>query len=236
MGFLGLSDVRRFSAIQMRRSTDDDRRFQALAACHSSATNSSSTSSRRCNPKTYHILGSVLPRPGDSHCVDKCERSFRPKNTGTSLENFSPNRPNSPKNSEASVLRLILRNVFGRLHLCNPTAPECLGGCRPGQLSLHQDGPLAHVAPDMALVRTVAVAINPVDAKMLDYSPAVGAIHGCDFAGVIVALGSDARVIFPSETGLLGPFMGTTPWSPMSVPLHSMLERPLSCSSRFLTR
>jgi hypothetical protein len=62
----------------------------------------------------------------------------------------------------------------------------------PGQLSLHQDAPLPDVAPDMALVRTVAVAINPVDAKMLDYSPAVGAIHGCDFAGVVVALGSEA--------------------------------------------
>ncbi|KAH7077442.1 chaperonin 10-like protein [Paraphoma chrysanthemicola] len=62
----------------------------------------------------------------------------------------------------------------------------------PGQISLHQDEPLPHVAPDMALVRTVAVAINPVDAKMLDYSPAVGAIHGYDFAGVIVALGSGA--------------------------------------------
>ncbi|KAJ5088560.1 Polyketide synthase enoylreductase [Penicillium angulare] len=62
----------------------------------------------------------------------------------------------------------------------------------PGQLSLRQDGPMPHVAPDMALVRTVAVAINPVDAKMLDYSPAIGAIHGYDFAGVIVALGSDA--------------------------------------------
>lgn len=61
----------------------------------------------------------------------------------------------------------------------------------PGQLSLRQDGPLPDVAPDMALVRTVAVAINPVDAKMLDYSPAVGAIHGCDFAGIVVALGSD---------------------------------------------
>lgn len=62
----------------------------------------------------------------------------------------------------------------------------------PGQLSLRQDGPLPYMAPDMALVRTVAVAINPDDAKMLDYSPAVGAIHGCDFAWVVVALGSDA--------------------------------------------
>ncbi|KAF5857796.1 hypothetical protein ETB97_005248 [Aspergillus alliaceus] len=73
-----------------------------------------------------------------------------------------------------------------------PRRQNALVVAGPGQLSLHQDGPLPHVAPDMALVRTVAVAINPVDAKMLDYSPEVGAIHGCDFAGVVVALGSDA--------------------------------------------
>lgn len=73
-----------------------------------------------------------------------------------------------------------------------PRRQNALVVAGPGKLSLHQDAPLPHLAPDMALVRTVAVAINPVDAKMLDYSPAVGAIHGYDFAGVVVALGSDA--------------------------------------------
>ncbi|EHK99495.1 putative protein TOXD [Glarea lozoyensis 74030] len=82
--------------------------------------------------------------------------------------------PNNPKNSQVSVLL---------------TALVVAG---PGQLALHHDAPLPHLAPDMALVRTVAVAINPVDAKMLDYSPAVGAIHGYDFAGVVVGLGSEA--------------------------------------------
>ncbi|KAK4170805.1 chaperonin 10-like protein [Triangularia setosa] len=42
------------------------------------------------------------------------------------------------------------------------------------------------------IVQTAAVAINPADAKMLDYSAAIGAIHGYDFAGTIVALGVDA--------------------------------------------
>ncbi|KAK4065848.1 uncharacterized protein Triagg1_8400 [Trichoderma aggressivum f. europaeum] len=39
---------------------------------------------------------------------------------------------------------------------------------------------------------TATVAINPVDVKSLDYSPAPGAIIGFDFAGTIVALGVDA--------------------------------------------
>ncbi len=48
------------------------------------------------------------------------------------------------------------------------------------------------LGPDMVIVKTAAVAINPADAKMLDYSAAPGAIHGYDFAGTIVALGSQA--------------------------------------------
>ncbi|KAL8721590.1 MAG: hypothetical protein Q9225_001754 [Loekoesia sp. 1 TL-2023] len=61
-----------------------------------------------------------------------------------------------------------------------------------GQLAIQHDAPMPFLAPDMAIVKTAAVAINPADAKMLDYSAAPGAIHGYDFAGTIVALGTDA--------------------------------------------
>ncbi|OJJ70826.1 hypothetical protein ASPBRDRAFT_178553 [Aspergillus brasiliensis CBS 101740] len=60
-----------------------------------------------------------------------------------------------------------------------------------GQLRIHHDAPVPALHPDVALVKTAAVAINPVDAKMLDYSPVPGATHGYDFAGTIVALGSN---------------------------------------------
>lgn len=62
----------------------------------------------------------------------------------------------------------------------------------PGKLVIQQDVPMPPLAPDIAIVKTAAVAINPSDAKFLDYSPAPGAIHGTDFAGTIVALGEDA--------------------------------------------
>ncbi|KAI9746348.1 MAG: hypothetical protein M1818_000060 [Claussenomyces sp. TS43310] len=62
----------------------------------------------------------------------------------------------------------------------------------PGQLSIQHNAPVPALAPDMAIVKTAAVAINPADAKVLDYSAARGAIHGYDFAGTIVALGADA--------------------------------------------
>ncbi|PGH21394.1 hypothetical protein AJ80_03311 [Polytolypa hystricis UAMH7299] len=62
----------------------------------------------------------------------------------------------------------------------------------PGQLAIQHNAPMPPLAPDMAIVKTAAVAINPADAKMLDYSAARGAIHGYDFAGTIVALGEEA--------------------------------------------
>ncbi|KAK3988685.1 chaperonin 10-like protein [Cladorrhinum sp. PSN332] len=62
----------------------------------------------------------------------------------------------------------------------------------PGRVSVKHDAPVPFLAPDMAIVRTRAVAINPTDAKMLDYSATAGAIHGHDFAGTVVALGEDA--------------------------------------------
>lgn len=61
-----------------------------------------------------------------------------------------------------------------------------------GRVSIKHDAPVPFLGPDMAIVRTVAVAINPTDAKMLDYSATTGAIHGNDFAGTVVALGEDA--------------------------------------------
>ncbi|KAF7596236.1 hypothetical protein BBP40_002769 [Aspergillus hancockii] len=61
----------------------------------------------------------------------------------------------------------------------------------PGQLRVRRDAPVPALEPGVALVKNAAVAINPVDAKMVDYSPVPGAIHGYDFAGTVVALGAD---------------------------------------------
>ena len=61
----------------------------------------------------------------------------------------------------------------------------------PGELAIQHNAPVPSLAPDMAIVKTAAVAINPADAKMLDYSAVRGTILGYDFAGTIVALGTD---------------------------------------------
>lgn len=71
----------------------------------------------------------------------------------------------------------------------------------PGQLAIQHDVPLPALAPDMAIVKTAAVAINPADAKMLDYSAAAGAIIGYDYAGTVVALGSEAAAAGKLQIG-----------------------------------
>lgn len=60
-----------------------------------------------------------------------------------------------------------------------------------GKLQVNRDMTMPPLAPDMVMIKTVAVAINPSDAKFLDYSPAPGAVHGTDFSGIIVALGAE---------------------------------------------
>lgn len=59
-----------------------------------------------------------------------------------------------------------------------------------GALTISRSTPLPTLPSTHVLIRTAAVAINPVDAKMLDYSPAPNTTAGYDFAGTVVALGS----------------------------------------------
>ena len=61
-----------------------------------------------------------------------------------------------------------------------------------GRLIIEHNAPVPVLRPDMAIVRAAAVAINLTDAKRLKYSTAIGAIHGDDFAGTVVALGDEA--------------------------------------------
>lgn len=62
----------------------------------------------------------------------------------------------------------------------------------PGQVAVQRDAPVPALKHDMVIVKTATVSLNPVDIKSLDYSAAAGAIIGFDFAGTIVALGTDA--------------------------------------------
>ncbi|CAG8974767.1 hypothetical protein HYALB_00000379 [Hymenoscyphus albidus] len=53
------------------------------------------------------------------------------------------------------------------------------------------------------LVRVLTVALNPTDHKMVMHFPVVGSVAGCDFCGVIEAIGTVAppNANFPTSTG-----------------------------------
>ncbi|PVH74413.1 putative zinc-binding dehydrogenase family oxidoreductase [Cadophora sp. DSE1049] len=59
-----------------------------------------------------------------------------------------------------------------------------------GDLGISNDVDVPHVDDDLVLVKTVSIAINPVDAKMVGPMAYPGAISGCDFAGIIVKIGA----------------------------------------------
>ncbi|EGX90051.1 zinc-binding dehydrogenase family oxidoreductase, putative [Cordyceps militaris CM01] len=61
-----------------------------------------------------------------------------------------------------------------------------------GGVRLSRTAPVPKVTGDVVLVRTAAVSVNPVDAKMRDAYVTPGAISGCDFAGVVEEIGPDA--------------------------------------------
>ncbi|KAK8132174.1 alcohol dehydrogenase GroES-like domain-containing protein [Apiospora kogelbergensis] len=62
------------------------------------------------------------------------------------------------------------------------------------------------------LIHVYAVALNPADAKMADYSTTEGAIGGHDFAGVVVRLGEDVdRDRFKEGDRVLATTIGLSP-------------------------
>lgn len=71
-----------------------------------------------------------------------------------------------------------------------PSMQTAIIALEKGKLAISHDVQLPDLEPDMVIVRNRYVALNPADAKMVDYSAAPGAIAGYDFAGDIVALGS----------------------------------------------
>lgn len=61
-----------------------------------------------------------------------------------------------------------------------------------GNPTIVPSAPLPSIEPDMILVKTVAVALNPTDFKMHANFQSPGATIGCDFSGVVVRVGSEA--------------------------------------------
>jgi aspyridone synthetase trans-acting enoyl reductase len=70
-----------------------------------------------------------------------------------------------------------------------PASQQALKAQALKQMKLHDTSRLPTLEDDEILVRVRCVAINPVDIKVLDMSPTVGATIGCEFAGDVVQIG-----------------------------------------------
>jgi NADPH:quinone reductase-like Zn-dependent oxidoreductase len=82
-----------------------------------------------------------------------------------------------------------------------PSSQTAIVGLPSGALGISQDVPLPELENDMIMVKNVAVALNPVDTKMTGHLASPGAISGTDFAGIVVAIGSNVQTPTPVAIG-----------------------------------
>lgn len=68
-----------------------------------------------------------------------------------------------------------------------------------GQYKVAEDVQIPTLKPGTILCKVHAVALNPVDAKMIDYSDSPGAIGGSDFAGEVVSVSEDVTRFKPGD-------------------------------------
>lgn len=59
----------------------------------------------------------------------------------------------------------------------------------PGKAEIVTDTPMPKLRDDYIIVKTVAVALNPIDWKQIDDLASPGAIVGCDYSGVVEQVG-----------------------------------------------
>jgi len=89
-------------------------------------------------------------------------------------------------------------------------AREALVALQTGRYSLIPNVPIPSIEPGEILCRVRAVAINPADWKMIDFSASPGAIGGYDFAGEVVEIGSSVSR-FKVGDRILSMTFGTNP-------------------------
>ena len=73
-----------------------------------------------------------------------------------------------------------------------PKAQTALIGDSEGNIILVHSAPVPELEDDRLAVEVKAVSLNPVDTKMVGGFHTPGAISGCDFAGIVTAVGSAA--------------------------------------------
>lgn len=95
----------------------------------------------------------------------------------------SPNNPPAVRK-----LQLAKRQMHGILAV--PEGQKAILVDETGSLAISRNVPIPQIEPDMLLIRTEAVALNPVDVKFSGSMANPGTVAGCDFAGTVSAIGT----------------------------------------------
>jgi NADPH:quinone reductase-like Zn-dependent oxidoreductase len=77
-----------------------------------------------------------------------------------------------------------------------------------GHAELVHNRPIPNLDDDYILVKTVAVALNPVDWKKIDSQPASGSITGHDYSGIVEEIGKAVIKSFRKGDRVAGLVMG----------------------------
>ncbi|KAM0208905.1 hypothetical protein ACHAQD_011442 [Fusarium lateritium] len=74
-----------------------------------------------------------------------------------------------------------------------PSHHVAIVGTKDGSLKLSEQVPLPRLEDDMILVRNNAVALNPIDGKMVGNLASAGAVAGMDYVGTAVGMGCKVK-------------------------------------------
>ncbi|KAI5918481.1 chaperonin 10-like protein [Camillea tinctor] len=129
------------------------------------------------------------------------------------------------QNSDASV-----RGQFQTAVVQESDAASKGSSTIPLTISRHE--PIPSPPPGHALIRVLAVALNPTDHKMPTHFPMPGSVAGCDFCGVVVEVAhADVQVIQPG-TRVCGNVFAYNP----ALPLEGSFAQYVVADARQLLR
>lgn len=82
----------------------------------------------------------------------------------------------------------------------------------PGRIAAVDGVSIPAIGSDEVLVEVKAVAINPFDGKSAELSPTHMATVGCDYSGIVIAVGNDMGKAVKVGDGVCGFVFGNNPY------------------------
>lgn len=74
----------------------------------------------------------------------------------------------------------------------------------PGTAAVVNDRPIPALRDDYLLIKTVSVALNPTDWKHIEWFAVPGLLTGCDYAGIVEAVGKNVKKQFKKGDRVCG--------------------------------